>query len=163
MKKNSKSVLLFSLVSLTLSFTQNFEIQSANAQTTKVCRVPALSSGYRKLGEVPIIERKTNGAKYSSTAYSAGNRRFTYLVIESEKQNIVGRVDLNYSTDRRGRNVANIKVCGNVQQTSDFPGLKFNFLDGKSVSVSVLGTQSVTHVIPKPAHTTSVLTVIDAI
>jgi hypothetical protein len=160
-QKISKSVFFSSLVGLTLGFSANLEIQSADAQTTKACSIASLNSGYRKLGEVPILEKKTNGVNYSSTAYSAGNKRFAYLVLDSAKKN-VARVDLSYSIDKKGRNVANIKVCGNVQNSSDFPVIKFNFLGGKSIAISALGTQNLTYVAPKAAHTTTVQTVVDA-
>jgi uncharacterized alpha/beta hydrolase family protein len=160
-KKISKSVFLSSLVGLTLGFYPNLAIQSVNAQTTKSCSATSLNSTYRKLGELPILEAKTNGTSYSSTAYSAPNNRFAYLVLDSAKKT-VARVDLSYSTDKKGRNVASIKVCGDVQKSSELPLIKFNFLSGKSIGVYTFGTQNLTYIVPKPAHTTTVQTVIDA-
>ncbi|PAX45740.1 hypothetical protein [Brunnivagina elsteri] len=161
MKKISKFVSLSSLVGLTLGFSPNLAIQSANAQTTKSCSAASLNSAYRKLGELPIVEVKTNGAAYSSTAYSGGNKRFAYIVLDSTKKT-VARVDLSYSINQKGRNIASIKVCGDVQKSSEFPAVKFNFSGGKLINVSVIGTQNLTYVVPKPAHTTTILTVIDA-
>ncbi|AFZ01053.1 hypothetical protein [Calothrix sp. PCC 6303] len=161
MKKISKSVFLSSLIGLTLSSYPNLAIQSVNAQTTKACSVTSLNSAYRKLGGLPILEAKTNGANYSSTAYSAANNRFAYLVLDSTKKT-VARVDLSYSTDKKGRNIASVKVCGDVQKSSELPLIKFNFLNGKSIGIYTFGTQNLTYIVPKPAHTTTIQTVIDA-
>ncbi|BAZ40193.1 hypothetical protein NIES4101_61540 [Calothrix sp. NIES-4101] len=160
-KKISKSIFLSSLVGLTLGFYPNLAIQHANAQTTKSCSPSRLNSSYRKIGELPILEAKTNGASYSSTAYSAGNNRFAYLVLDSAKKT-AARVDLTYSVDKKGRNIANIRVCGDVQNSSELPLLKFNFLRGKSIGVYTLGTQNLTYVVPRASHTTTIQTVIDA-
>lgn len=162
MNKAAKSVLCAGLIGMTLGFLPNFtNMPSAIAQKTKICRVSGLSSAYKKLGAIPIIEAATNGASYSATAYKAGNNSFAYMVLD-RSQTIVARVDLTYSVDRRGRNIANIKVCGNVQSASEFPGLQFSFTGGKRVNVSALGTQSFTHVVPRRLHSTAILTVIDA-
>ncbi|AKG24940.1 hypothetical protein [Calothrix sp. 336/3] len=161
MKKITKSVFVSSLVGLTLGFFPSLIIQSANAQSTKSCSIASLNSTYRKLGELPILEARTSGASYTSTAYSAGNKRFVYMVFDSAKKP-VARVDLVYSTNTKGRNVANIKVCGDVQQSSERPLIKFNFVNGKSMGVYTLGTQNLTQVVPKLAHTTTIQTVFDA-
>ena len=74
------------------------------------------------------------------------------LILFQARKKMVVCVELSYSIDKKGRNVANIKVCGNIQKSSDFPVVKFNFLGGKSMRISALGTQNLTYVAPKPAH-----------
>jgi hypothetical protein len=162
-KKINQSVFVSSLcgLSLALGFYPNMTIQGVNAQATKVCSPTSLNSTYRKLGELPILEAKTNGATYSSTAYGAPNNRFAYLVLDSAKKT-VARVDLSYSTDKKGRNVASVRVCGDVQQSSELPLLKFNFLNGKSIGVYTFGSQNLTYIVTRPAHTTTIQTVVDA-
>lgn len=125
----------------------------------KGCKFKVPRSNNNYLGQVP---QKTGerDKDYNADAYRTGSGATTYVVKTIFSNEPVGVTTLQYSK-RGSQNIATIKVCANAQTSAKFPVLAFTF-GQERVAVTILDSQTKTVYPNRPAHTTTVQTVVDA-
>lgn len=156
MKRFGLSIALLSIFLLS-----GVNAQTAKAQVRKACEFGQIGSGASLIGQVPIDKNsQTQDETYKATAYKVGGGGFSYLITDKFNKS-VSRVELEYFKPTGKGQLVKISVCGRVQNNPNIPYLNFKFLNSRTIKVKALGTQSFTYSVSKPAHTTTVQTLIE--
>jgi hypothetical protein len=141
-----------------LGFAMTLIPSGSNAQiNSRDCQPIGLGRDMVYLSSIPMLDQNTS-TTFTADGYTNKKGKFSYLIANSRTASIVSRVDLTYNNNK----TLSINVCGRTLQSNEYPLMYFNLVNYKNIGITGLGVQRYNISVPRPAHTTTIQTVVNA-